>query len=133
MRWRTRSFGQRARPYSGRCSTARREGAGMRMKCKLEFPRFFVTIPDLARHLRQTGVPICRGPIQVLGTWPAQPPDAAGNGLLSVTARYGTTWDGFWLGYELTADVSPALYGQTRLADSDLQNQRLRYTDDRLE
>jgi hypothetical protein len=102
------------------------------MKWKPEFPRFFVPIPDVARHLHQTGVPVCRGNIQVLGRWPDQPPQAPGTDWLSIAAWYGTTWDGFHLGYELTADVPAGLYGQTRLAESDLRDPHLRYTDDRL-
>jgi hypothetical protein len=103
------------------------------MKWKLEFPRFFVPIPDVARYLRQAGVPVCRRGIQVVGQWHARRPEALGTDWLPVTAAYGATWDGFYLGYELTADVPAGLYGRTRLAESDLQGPHLRYTDDRLE
>jgi hypothetical protein len=43
------------------------------------------------------------------------------------------TSDGFYIGYELTADVPPALHGRTRLAIDDLRNVKIRYTDDQLE
>jgi hypothetical protein len=103
------------------------------MRWQLEFPRFFVAIPDVPTHLRQEGVPVCRMPIQVLGSWADPQPESSGNELISITARYGTTWDGFYLGYELTAKAPSALYGRTRLAIADLQDLRLQYADDQLE
>jgi hypothetical protein len=103
------------------------------MKWKLEFPRFFVTIPDVSRYLQQVGVPVLRGSVHFMGSWPAQRPQGDGTDVLSITASYGTNWDGFYLGYELTANVLSQLYSQTQLAETDLQDMRLRYTDDRLE
>jgi hypothetical protein len=103
------------------------------MRWKLEFPRFFVTIPELVPHLRQVDIPVCPGKIHFLGDWPCQRPDAGGMGLIPIKAVYGTTWDGFYLGYELAADVPASSFGRTHLHEGELMNLRVRYTDDRLE
>lgn len=110
-----------------------RELEDMPMRWKIEFPRFLVTIPDVALHLRQDGVPVCSGSIQFLGSWPEPKPASLAADAIRITARYGTNWDGFYLGYELTAEAQTALYGQTRLNVPDLRNLQLRYTDDQQE
>jgi hypothetical protein len=52
---------------------------------------------------------------------------------IGISAAFRIRWDGFSLGYELTADASPDLYGQARLTENELRNLDVRYTDDRLE
>ena len=103
------------------------------MKVTLAFPRFVVPIGDLAARLRQPGAPVCEGVVQFLGKWPTGKPERGGPATVRITARFGVTWDGFSLGYELTADAPAALYGRTRLAADELRNLRVRYTDDLLE
>lgn len=101
-------------------------------KVKLDFPQFAVAIPDLHRYLCSSDVPVGDGRFQLRGVWPSEPPAPEGIDLISVSASYGANWDGFCLGYQLSADVSCELYGQTRLNESDLRHTQLTYTDDRL-
>jgi hypothetical protein len=103
------------------------------MKWKLEFPRFFVTVEDLAARVRQPDAPVCKGSVRFLGEWPPEPPKPADDDPIRLTARFGTTWDGFYLGYELTGEAPASLYGRTRLSVSDLRSVRIRYTDDQIE
>jgi len=102
------------------------------LKLKLEFPHFFVAVEDLADHVRQAGVPVCRGRVRFRGSWPDRP-EATVSGHLQIKATFGVVWDGFYLGYEVTADVPPEAYGRTRLSVDELRNLSIRYTDDRLE
>lgn len=102
------------------------------MKWKLEFPRFFVPVEDLADRLGQADAPVCKGVVRFLGEWPSKPVEP-GPDRIRVTARYGMNWDGFYIGYELTADAPASLHGRTRLSLNDLQEVRIRYTDDLLE
>ena len=104
-----------------------------RMKCKLEFPRFFVPVNGLATWVREPAAPVCKGPVSFIGDWPSRPPDSSGRDSVPITARYGVDWDGFYLGYELTAEAPLALHGRTRLAITDLRNVSVRYTDDQIE
>lgn len=102
------------------------------MKRKLEYPRFFIPVADVSRHLQQPNVPVCHGTIQFLGSWPTPQPATAETELLPITATYGTKWNGFYLSYDLTAGVAASFFGRTRLEENDLKGLRLRYTDDRL-
>ncbi len=76
------------------------------MRWKLEFPQVYVTIPEVGRQLRQSGVPVRRGRIQFIGVWPEPGPETCDT-MIPITAEDGTIWDGFYLGYKLTADVHP--------------------------
>ena len=103
------------------------------VKWKLEFPRFFVAVDDLAGLLREPNVPVCKGTVRFLGEWQPRAKNAGGADAIPITAQFGVTWDDFYLGYELTADAPPALHGRTRLSLDDLKNVKVRYTDDQLE
>jgi hypothetical protein len=103
------------------------------MKRKLDFPWFFVTVDDLAGVLREPEVPVCKGAVRFLGEWQPRGEKDGETATIHIAARFGTVWDGFSIGYELTADVPPALYGRTRLSMDDLANASIRYTDDQLE
>jgi hypothetical protein len=102
-------------------------------KCELEFPGFFVAVDDMASVLREPKVPVCKGTVRFLGVWQPKGNDGGEADEIPIAARFGVNWDGFYLGYELTADAPPALYGQTRLSLDDLKNVKVRYTDDQLE
>src|SRR5262249_35513086 len=67
------------------------------------------------------------------GDWQLKGKQAGETDTIHIAAHFGATWDGFYIGYELTADVPPALYGRTRLSMDDLKNVKIRYTDDQLE
>jgi hypothetical protein len=103
------------------------------MKWKLDFPRFYVSIEDLGSLIRDTNVPVCKGAVRFLGEWPSKEKKDGEADAIHITAHFGAIWDGFDIGYELTADVHPARYGQTRLTMDDLKNLKIRYTDDHLE
>ncbi len=103
------------------------------MKWKLEFPRFFITIDDLASRIRDPQAPVCKGAVRFLGEWQPRGKEDGEEEAIHVAAHFGATWDGFYIGYELTAGVPPALYGWTRLSMDDLKNVKIRYTDDQLE
>jgi hypothetical protein len=102
-------------------------------KQKLDFPRFYILVEDLAKLIRHTNVPVCKGAVRFLGEWPSKEKKEGEADAIHIRAHFGVNWDGFEIGYELTADVPPARYGQTRLAMDDLKNLRIRYTDDQLE
>src|SRR5260370_22931037 len=100
---------------------------------KLDYPRFFVSINDLATRVRQKAVPICPGIVQFLGEWPPKPAQMEETGHIQIKAQYGAKCDGFTLGYELEGEVPLSRYGQTRLSRSDFKAVTIRYTDDQLE
>jgi hypothetical protein len=65
------------------------------MKWKLEYPRFFVAVGDLARHLRRRDVSVCRGSVRFHGVWPLREPAWADHQRLPISASYGANCDEF--------------------------------------
>jgi hypothetical protein len=90
-----------------------------------------VTADELAANVRQRDVPLCKKTMRFVGEWPAR--RASAESKLTIAARHGVCWNGFYLGYELTAKVPTRLYGQTHLSLKDLTDVNIRYTDDQLE
>jgi hypothetical protein len=103
------------------------------MKVQRALPRFVVTIDDVANHIKAPNVPLCKGAVRFQGKWPPMENIDKSEGPIHLIAKFGATWDGFYIGYELTADAAPASHGKTHLTLDDLKNVRIRYTDDEIE
>jgi hypothetical protein len=90
-----------------------------------------VSAEELAANVHQRDVPLCKNTMRFVGEWPARAAPAESK--LAITARHGVRWDGFYLGYELTANAPARLQGETHLSLKDLTEVNIRYTDDQIE
>src|SRR5262245_671468 len=103
-------LGRRASRSSSAKSVHAAAQRGPGMKCKLKFPQFFISVNGLASWIREPGAPVCEGAVSFTGDWPTNLPSSNGSDSIRITAQYETCWNGFLLGYELTADAPVALH-----------------------